>query len=96
MVYYGEIDFKNPAGSKYYGGLVYSFVSANGVLDAIEKFNSAINEKKLEVIDFTFVALYEDIPWETQDSQKHFDSLAKEASNKHEVIFDSFDQYQQP
>ena len=98
-IYYGEVEYKYLPGSdghgKFKGGFVYIFTNAFDVLDCIPKLKDAFNELNLEIISVSFLAIYDNIPWEYEDAQKRYDKLAEEAKTTDEFIFDDFWAYEE-
>ena len=93
-VYYSSIEYHYEEGSinygKYEGGFVYAFVQAHDARDALKKIELELEPLCLRIEKVWFVAIYEDIPWESQDEQKKYDGLAEKASQTQDVICDDF------
>ncbi len=97
-VYYGSVEYKYKPGSsgygKYNGGFVYIFVNARDVLDCIPKIEKEFKELNIEILGIEFLSKYDEIPWETEEEQIRYDSLAKEAHETGDFITDSFYAYE--
>jgi hypothetical protein len=96
-IYWTSIEYKYLKGSinfgKFEGGFVYAFVRATDVRDALTKFSSEIESLNLGITNIEFISPYDDIPWETEEEQDKYDSLANEALTTKNVICDKFFAY---
>ena len=98
LVYWSNVEFSYLEGSKHYGefegGFVYCFVQGRDVRDALEQFQIEFAGRKLGMVFVEFVSLYAEVPWQTEQDQIHYDSIATRASVSEEVMFDSFEVYE--
>lgn len=96
-VYWTSIEFDILEPSSYencIGGFVYLFLKAEDVLDAIPKIINAIEQEDLKIIQVEFVSEYDEVPWQSEEEQIKYDSLAKKASDSNEVIWDEINAYE--
>ncbi len=90
-----EVDIVNPSAYEdCVGGFVYLFLNAHDVREAIPKIEAALAEEDLRINQIEFVALYDEVPWDTEEEQILYDSLAKQASESEEVIWDEIFAYE--
>ena len=98
-IYWTSIEFElkdsHPDFNKYKGGFVYAFVKTNDSESALDKYKKALDRNDLVGFDFEYIKPYEDIEWEKEEEQKHFDKLFQEASKSNVVILDDFYMYKQ-
>jgi len=89
-----EVDIVNPAAyDNCVGGFVYLFIKAEDVLDAIPKIKKAIEEEDFKINKVEFISEYDDVPWDSEEEQKKYDSLVKEADSG-EVVWDELYAYE--
>ena len=97
-VYWSNIEFTYQEGAAQHGifegGVVYAFVRAFDVREAISRIEEEFNMRDLGVRSFDFVTEYGEIPWETEDDQRQFDGVAALAGSTGEVFLDSFEGYE--
>jgi len=98
LVYWANIEFSYQKGSKHHGefegGWVYCFVQGVDARDAMEQFQLEFAGRKLGIEFVEFVSLYNEVPWQTEEDQAHYDAIAVQASSSEEVVFDSFEVYE--
>jgi hypothetical protein len=98
LVYWANVEFSYLEGSKHFGefegGFVYCFVQASDARDALEQFQIEFAGRRLGLVFVEFVSLYADVPWQTEEDQNHYDSIAIRAAASEEVVFDSFEVYE--
>jgi hypothetical protein len=98
LVYWANIEFSYQEGSKHHGefegGWVYCFVQGVDARDAMEQFQLEFAGRKLGIQFVEFVSLYNEVPWQTEEDQDHYDGIAIQASSSEEVVFDSFEVYE--
>ncbi len=96
-VYWSNVEFVYQTGSNQHGifegGVVYAFVRAFDVRDAIRKIEHELDTRNLGVRRFDFVTEYGELPWEDEEDQLHFDGVAALAGSTGEVFLDSFEVY---
>ncbi len=96
-IYWTSVEFDildPPAYENCIGGFVYLFFKAEGVLEAIPKIKNAIEEEGFKITRVEFVSEYDEVPWDTEEEQSKYDSLAKEASNSDGIIWDELYTYE--
>ena len=97
-VYWANIEFTYEAGSAQHGlfegGVVYAFVRAYDVRDALDKMEEEFEDRNLGVRAVDYVTEYNEVPWENGDDQLHFDGVAALAGSTGEVFLDSFEVYE--
>jgi len=96
-VYWTSIEFDIPDPPSYkncIGGFVYLFLKANDVLEAIPRIEKAIEDEGFKIYQVEFIEPYEDIPWETKDDQRKYDSLAQETKLKDDIVWDEIFAYE--
>ncbi len=96
-VYWTSVEFDIVDPSAYencVGGFVYLFLKAGDVREALPKIETAIEEEGLRIDNIEFVAQYDEIPWDSEEEQIQYDSLAKEAQECEEVIWDEIFAYE--
>lgn len=76
------------------GGFVYLFFKAKDVFDAIPIIEKEMENEGLSITQIEFVSQYDEIPWESEEEQKMYDSLAKEAELTGEVVWDKIFAYE--
>ena len=79
---------------KLKGGFVYAFVSASDKSDALIKFKKELDINQLIPTEFEFVKVYEDLEWENESQEKHFETILGEAMESMDVILDDFYMYE--
>lgn len=90
-----EFDITNPSlYENCVGGFVYLFFKAKDVLDAIPKIEKAIEEEDLKINQIEFVSQYDEIPWDSEEEQVKYDSLAKKAESGEGVVWDEIFAYE--
>ena len=98
LVFWSNVEFTYKEGSKHFGefegGLVYCFVQATDARDALEQFQIEFAGRKLGMRFVEFVSLYNNVPWQTEEDQSHYDGIAAVAAASEEVVFDSFEVYE--
>jgi len=97
-VYWTSVEFEilNPSEYKNcIGGFVYLFFQANDVLEAIPKIKKAILEEEFNIIQVEFVSEYDEIPWDSDEEKKLYDSLAAEVQNTEEIVWDELYTYEE-
>lgn len=97
MVYWASVEFDILNPEEYencVGGFVYLFLKAGDVLDAVEKIQTAVKAENFAIQAIEFVSPYDEVPWESQADQQLYDSLAKEAEQSDEVIWDELAAYE--
>jgi hypothetical protein len=75
------------------GGFVLVFVQAFDVREAISKITNELESLDLEIKLISYVAIYDNIPWENEKEQLKYDNLALQAKNCDHVICDTFYAY---
>ncbi|MCP3944228.1 MAG: hypothetical protein GY710_22510 [Desulfobacteraceae bacterium] len=96
-VYWTSVEFDIVDPSAYedcVGGFVYLFLKAFDVRGAIPKIEAAIEEEGLKINQVEFVAQYDEIPWDSEEEQIQYDSLAKDAGECDKVIWDEIFAYE--
>ena len=97
-VYWANVEFSYEEGSAQHGifegGIVYAFVRAFDVRDAIDKIEEECESRDLAVRAVDYVAEYNEVPWETEEDQLHFDGVAALAGSTREVFLDSFEVFE--
>lgn len=97
-VYWANIEFTYQEGSAHHGifegGVVYAFVRAFDVRDAILKIDKELDGRDLGTRSIDFVTEYGDMPWDNEEDQLHFDGVAALAGSTEEVFLDSFEVYE--
>ena len=93
-VYYSSIEYTNPQGSSHIGGFAYGFMHGVDVRDVMPKFIADLEAQKKEIRSVEFIAIYDDIPWDTDEDQKYYDGLAIEASRSGTVVWADFFEYE--
>ena len=97
-VYWSNVEFIYQEVSAQHGifegGVVYAFVRAFDVREAILKIEGELDARDLGVRSFDFVTEYADLPWEDDDDQLHFNGVAALAGSTGEVFLDSFEVYE--
>lgn len=96
-VYWTSIEFDILDPSSYencVGGFVYLFLKAKDVLDAIPKIKNEIEQEGFKTVRVEFVSEYDEVPWELEQDQIKYDSLAKKANDSGEVIWDEIHAYE--
>ena len=97
-IYWSSIELKPQAQSEYFdkykGGFVYIFLMAEDVRDVIKKITVNLNDKNLDISKIEFVSIYEDIPWDSEEEQNKYDSLALKARNTNQIEVDDLYLYE--
>ncbi len=97
-VYWTNIEYKYLESSvsygKFKGGYVFSFVKAKDAREALKKFVAELESLNLNILNVDFIAIYEDIPWESTEDQKKYDKLASTANETNTVVCDNFCSYE--
>ena len=96
-VYWTSVEFDIVDPSAYencVGGFVYLFLKARDVRGAIPKIETAIEEEGLRINTIEFVAQYDEISWDSEEEQILYDSLAREAKEGEEVVWDEIVAYE--
>ncbi|MBU4128176.1 MAG: hypothetical protein KKH84_04555 [Proteobacteria bacterium] len=97
-LYWTSVEFEILNPSEYencIGGFVYLFFKAYDVRDAIPKIENAISEENFKIIQIEFISEYDEIPWDTEEEQKLYDSLASKAQDSDEIIWDDLYTYEE-
>ncbi len=90
-----EFDIVDPSAyENCVGGFVYLFLKASDVRGAIPKIEAAIEEEGLRINTIEFVAQYDEIPWDSEEEQIQYDSLARQAKESEEVVWDEIVAYE--
>lgn len=90
-----EFDIIHPADyENCVGGFVYLFFKATDVQDAMVTIKDALEEEGLKANLIEFVCPYDEIPWDSPEDQILYDSLAKEAEESAEVVWDQISAYE--
>ncbi|MEL6916602.1 MAG: hypothetical protein AAFO99_02615 [Bacteroidota bacterium] len=85
-----HVDYK-----KYKGGMVYAFVNASDKSDAMIRFKSELDDNKLIPSEFEFLEIYENVEWENEKQEKHFEMIITETENCKDVVLDDFYMYEE-
>jgi len=88
-VYWTSVEFDildPPAYEDCVGGFVYLFLKAHDVREAIPRIEAAIKKEGLRISQIEFVSPYDEIPWDSEEEQIQYDSLAEEAKACEEVV----------
>ncbi len=96
-LYWTSVEFDIVDPSAYedcVGGFVYLFLKARDVRGAIPKIEKAIEEEGLRINTIEFVAQYDEIPWDSEEEQVQYDSLARKAKESEEVVWDEIVAYE--
>jgi hypothetical protein len=97
-VYWANVEFTYEKGSAHHGifegGIVYGFARAYDVRDALDKIVKEFEDRKLGVRVVDYVTEYNEVPWETEEDQLHFDGVAALTGSTGEVFLDSFEVYE--
>ena len=96
-VYWTSVEFDIVDPSAYencVGGFVYLFVNARDVRGAIPMIETAIEGEGLRINAIEFVAPYDEISWDSEEEQIQYDSLAREAKEGEEVVWDEMVAYE--
>lgn len=98
QVYWANVEFTYEEGSAQHGlfegGLVYAFVRAFDVREALDKFEEEFEDRDLGIRAIDYVTPYIDVPWENEEDQLHFDGVAALAASTTETFLDSFEVYE--
>jgi hypothetical protein len=95
--YWTSVEFDILEPSQYencIGGFVYLFLKAKDVLDAIPKIKNAIIQEDLKINQIEFVSEYDEVPWDSEEEQIKYDSLAKKAGACEDVVWDEIFAYE--
>ena len=76
------------------GGVVYCCVQGVDARCAMEQFQLECAGRRLGIQFVEVVSLYNEVPWQTDEDQDHYDKIAVQASSSEEVVFDSFEVYE--
>ena len=97
-VYWANVEFTYNEGSSQHGvfegGVVYAFVRAFDVREAILRIEEELQSRDLGVRNVDYVTEYGEVPWENEDDQLHFDGVSALAGSTGEVFLDSFEVYE--
>ena len=96
-LYWTSVEFDIMDPSEYedcVGGFVYLFLKARDVREAIPKIEKAIEQEGLRMDSIEFVAEYDEISWDSEEEQVLYDSLAKEAREGDQVVWDEILAYE--
>jgi len=96
-VYWTSVEFDILDPSEYeacVGGFVYLFLKARDVREAIPRIEAAIEEEGLRISQIEFVSPYDEIPWDSEEEQIQYDSLAKEAEESEDIVWDEIFAYE--
>ncbi len=90
-----EFDIVDPSAyENCVGGFVYLFLKARDVREAIPEIEKAIEAEGLKIDTIEFVAQYDEIPWDSKEEQIQYDSLARQAKESEEVVWDEIVAYE--
>ncbi len=90
-LYYANIDVEflpDSENAGFAGAFAYVFAPADDVRDFLARIEREIEGESFRVRRVEFVAIYEDIPWDTDKDQRHYDQLAREAEDSGSVVWD--------
>lgn len=97
-VYWANVEFTYDEGSAQHGifegGVVYAFVRAYDVRDALDRFEEEFEDRDLGIRAVDYITEYKEVPWEDPEDQLHFDGVAALAGSTREVFLDSFEVYE--
>lgn len=97
-LYWTSVEFKLKESHKDFkkvkGGMVYCFVQCFDSEDALYKFKSELDKHELIPFDFEFINPYEEIEWEKEEEQLHFQKLVDLAKKTTSVVLDDFYMYE--
>ncbi len=98
QVYWTNVEFTYEEGSAQHGlfegGLVYAFVRAFDVREALDKFEEEFESRDLGIRAIDYITVYAEVPWENEEDQLHFDGVAALAGSTSETFLDSFEVYE--
>lgn len=96
-LYWTSVEFDILDPSEYedcIGGFVYLFFQAKDVRHSIPIIEKQLADEGLAITEIEFISQYDDISWETEEDQKKYDALAKEAQSTGEVVWDEIFAYE--
>ena len=99
-IYWSSIEYHYNQDAKEFGdlegGIVYVFVKATDVREALEKYLKAFKANKMSPIEVEFISPYDErTEWENPATTKHYIELYKEALYTDEIIFDEPSTYEE-
>jgi hypothetical protein len=95
-VYWASVEFDIITPEEYencIGGFVYLFFKASSEEDAAETVKKALAQEGLELTHIEFLCPYDET-WESEEDQRMYDGLAKEARDGDEVVWDQIAAYE--
>jgi hypothetical protein len=97
-VYWANVEFTYEEGSAQHGlfegGLVYAFVRAFDVREALDKIEEEFEDRDLGIRAVDYITEYQEVPWGNEEDQLHFDGVAALAGSTGESFLDSFEVYE--
>ena len=97
-IYWASVEYiyntDHPDYSTFKGGFVYTFMIATDVRDALDKLLNELDMQNLNPIEIEYLSPYKDISWESEEENKKYEALAKEAKRTGNVVFDDFYAYE--
>lgn len=99
-IYWSSIEYHYTQGAKEFGdlegGILYVFVKATDVREALEKYLAAFKANNMSPIEVEFISPYDErTEWENPEATKHYIELYKQALHTGEVIFDEASTYEE-
>ena len=99
-IYWSSIEYHYNQDAKEFGdlegGIVYVFVKATDVREALEKYLKAFKANKMSPIEEEFISPYDErTEWESPEATKHYIELYKQALYADEVVFDEPSTYEE-
>ena len=99
-LYWSSIEYHydktNPEAKKLRGGFVYVFLVAFDVQDALKKILNELKSLKLNPVEIEFISPYDlDTEWDTDQQKATVLSICKEVQETSDVIFDTFNAYEE-
>lgn len=98
-IYWTSIEYNynkaSPQFGKLTGRIVYGFVKALDVRDALNRFADELGRQHMNAKTVEFISPYDiNMEWETKEQTKKFAQLFKEAESLNEVLLDDFYAYE--
>ena len=99
-IYWSSIEYHYNKEAKEFGdlqgGIVYVFVKATDVRDALDKILKQFKANKMSPIEVEFVSPYDErTQWESPEATEYYIDLYKQALYNDEVVFDEASTYEQ-
>ena len=96
-IYWTSVEFKlkktHDDFNNFKGGFVYAFVKCSDAEEALERVKLELDRHHLIPFDFEFLKPYDNVEWENEKDEKHYQLIIEELSKDTKVILDGFYMY---